>query len=429
MTYYTHEVFGISTSILQPSYVDRGNLDADIQKLLGRNTHIALRGESKCGKSWLRQKNVPNAIVVQCRLNKKVKDIFVEALANLGLSVHTEKTSSGSLKTSISASSEASVPILAKIKTALGLDYTSTVTDKSIYITNGVDDLRFFAEAINASGKRLVIEDFHYLHPIERRTFATDLKALWDYQTYVVIIGIWAENNLLLHLNPDLAARVEEKSIYWSNSELNAVLTKGSESMNIAFGKEICKSLITDSFGTVGILQKLTLSLLDAVNIERAIPGSPKIVDDQNAYLDVALAYADQLNALYQTFAARVAKGIRQRKRATGIYAHMLKVVMDSTDKELTDGLHTDTIFSQAKLRESRIQKANLRTILAKIDELQIDEEGRGLVISYDENKDDVSIVDKQLFLYRKYATVGWPWEKIIEDVAADDSRYSSEDE
>ncbi len=429
MTYHINEVFGISTSILQPSYVDRGNLDADIQRLLGRNTHIALRGESKCGKSWLRQKNLPEAIVIQCRLNKKVKDIFVEALANLGLSVQSEHTSSGAIKTSLSASSDVSIPLLSRIKVALGLDYTSTTTIKSIYISNGVDDLKFFAEAINESGRRLVIEDFHYLHPTERRAFATDLKALWDYKTFVVIIGIWAENNLLLHLNPDLAARVEEMSIYWSDPELKAVLSKGAESMNIVFSKDICSNLVADSFGTVGILQKLTLSLLDAANIERSIPGSPKLIESQSAYLDVALAYAEQLNALYQTFATRLAKGIRQRKRATGIYAHMLKVVMDSTDKELTDGLHTDTIFSKARQREPRIQKANLRIILAKIDELQVDEEGRGLVISYDENKDEVSIVDKQLFLYRKYATVGWPWEKIIEDVASDDSRYSNEDE
>ena len=81
----------------------------------------------------------------------------------------------------------------------------------------------------------------------------------------------------------------------------------------------------------------------------------------------------------------------------------------------------------KAKQQEPRIQKPNLRAILTKIDSLQVDDEGRGLVISYDENKDEVSIVDKQLFLYRKYATVGWPWENIIEDVALDDGSYQEE--
>ena len=427
MSYYTNEVFGIATNILEPSYVDRGRLDKDIQKLLSRDTHLALRGESKCGKSWLRQRNMPDAIVVQCRLNKKVKDIFIEALAILGLNYITETIKGGTTKTSITAETEGAVPLIGKIKAKLGFDTSFTSSEKSIPISNGLDDLRFIAEAINASGRRLVIEDFHYLRPAERRDFATDLKALWDYKTFVVIIGIWAENNLLLHLNPDLAARIEEKSIYWSEIELGEVLTKGSESLNIQISEGVSQALIKDSFGTVGILQRLTLSLLDEVDIERATPGNPKIISNLNAYMNVALAYAEQLNALYQTFASRLAKGIRQRKRATGIYAHMLKVVMDSSDKELTDGLHTDTIFLQAKQREPRIQKPNLRAILTKIDSLQVDDEGRGLVISYDENKDEVSIVDKQLFLYRKYATVGWPWENIIEDVALDDGSYQEE--
>jgi hypothetical protein len=45
------DVFGISASILEDSYVDRGEFDSEIQKYLSRDTHIALRGESKYGKS------------------------------------------------------------------------------------------------------------------------------------------------------------------------------------------------------------------------------------------------------------------------------------------------------------------------------------------------------------------------------------------
>ena len=45
----TSEVFGISNAILPDSYIDRGGLDEEIARLLTRPTHIALRGESKCG--------------------------------------------------------------------------------------------------------------------------------------------------------------------------------------------------------------------------------------------------------------------------------------------------------------------------------------------------------------------------------------------
>ncbi|HYB36934.1 MAG TPA: hypothetical protein VEF72_15080 [Mycobacterium sp.] len=50
------EVFGVSTKILPDSYVDRGDLDSKIAAYLERNNHIAIRGASKSGKSWLRRR-------------------------------------------------------------------------------------------------------------------------------------------------------------------------------------------------------------------------------------------------------------------------------------------------------------------------------------------------------------------------------------
>lgn len=49
-----HEVFGIQPAVREHSYIDRGSLDHEFAKLLERQqTHIAIRGASKSGKSWL----------------------------------------------------------------------------------------------------------------------------------------------------------------------------------------------------------------------------------------------------------------------------------------------------------------------------------------------------------------------------------------
>src|SRR4051794_19212749 len=90
--YRTSDVFGVSTEILNPSYVNRGDLDARLDVLLQRDTHIALRGESKCGKSWLRKKNIPDAIVVQCRMRKTVRDLYVDIFSQLGLQLISESS-------------------------------------------------------------------------------------------------------------------------------------------------------------------------------------------------------------------------------------------------------------------------------------------------------------------------------------------------
>lgn len=410
----THEVFGISTEILEHSYINRGSLDELIQRLLIRNTHIALRGESKCGKSWVRQRNFPDAIVVQCRLHKTVKDLYADALSQLGLSLVVEKTADKSVRGKLEAHEEIGVKILAKLELVQEIEGEGSSGTKSVPVGRDLTDLRFVSDIIRASGRRLVIEDFHYLSPAERKSFAFDLKALWDFKTYVVVIGIWAENNLLLWLNPDLAGRIEEVSVYWSNADLEAVLTKGSDALNVEFSQVVRTKIVEDSFGTVGILQAIALKALDEHQIfERKLTSQS--VDDVGKYDYAAATYADQLNPLYQTFAQRVAKGIRTRKDATGIYAHMLKVVLESDAQDLTRGIHIDTIFAKAHANEARIQKGNLRQILTKIDGIQVDDDGRGLILTFDQGKDEVSVVDKQLLTYCKYRTVQWPWAQLIE--------------
>lgn len=425
--YNSSEVFGVSREILGPSYVDRGDLDDRIQMLLGRDVHIALRGESKCGKSWLRQKNIPDAIVVQCRLNKTPKDLYSDALSQLGLRLNTTRSSTTGINTSLEATSEFGASILAKIKGVFSIAASHSQSETTIPVGRDLSDLRFVAEIIKSSGKRLVIGDFHYLSNSERKSFAFDLKALWDYGVFVVIIGIWAERNLILHLNQNLMGRIEELSIYWSDSDLLEVIQKGSAALNIEVQDDLAKRAISDCFGTVGILQKLILDTLDEYRLFRT-QSTLFHVDSMEKYESAAMRYADQLSGYFQNFADRVTKGIRERKNSTGIYAHTLKALIESDPAKLMRGIHTNEIFRITHARESRIQKGNLRQILHKLDGIQVDDAGRGLVICYDAGRDEVFVVDKQLLFYSRYATEKWPWERMIENSEEQELTYDADD-
>lgn len=200
----TNQVFGISPDVREYSYVDRGNLDEKCRTLLDRTTHLAVRGPSKSGKSWLRKKLLDNPIVVQCRLRKAVSDIYVDALSQLDIKLEVKESSEKAFKASISASGEMGAALLTKVglKASLGSDRTVDVDRAAV--AHDINDLRFVADIIKASDRKLIIEDFHYMSTSERRHFAFDLKTLWDYSVFVVIIGIWCESNLLLFLNSDL---------------------------------------------------------------------------------------------------------------------------------------------------------------------------------------------------------------------------------
>lgn len=411
----THDVFGVSNAVLSDSYVDRGDLDEEIRTLLERPVHVALRGVSKCGKSWLRQTVLPDANIVQCRLGKSVLDIYREALGELGVRLEVNTTSESTLTGKVLASGEAGIKLIAKAGLQMGLDYAEGDKTVTQPVSRDVNDLKFVAELIRISGRRLVIEDFHYLSIAEREKFAFDLKALWDFGVFVVIIGVWADQNMLLYLNPDLTARVQEVPIVWSKTDLREIFRKGGSALNITFASEIQEQAINDCYQNAGILQRLILDTLDQLKItEQTI--NPTHVSDLRALEAAELYYAEQLNPLYQQFARRVSAGIRKRQNATGIYAHAMAVILSASDQELTTGLSLDKIYDEAHKREPRIQKGNLRVVLERLEYLQVGDDGRGLVLAYNESSKEISVVDRQLLLYRKYSTVAWPWEELIRD-------------
>lgn len=417
------EVFGVSTFILPDSYVDRGALDEQIGRYLARDAHLALRGASKSGKSWLRQRVVPDAIVVQCRLGKTVLDIYKQALGELGIRLVVNQTDSQSLTGTVEASAEAGIKLVAKVAAKFGYQKVSAQSIMTEPISQDVHDLRFVADLLLESGRRLVIEDYHYLSDEERRKFAFDLKALWDYGVYLVIVGVWSDRNLLLHLNPDLTSRVREAAITWSSDDLRRIFAQGGEALNLCFSEELQTRAIADCYGNAGILQRLIVDTLDYLGIDEE-QDSRLLVQDLSALEHAELYYAEELNTVYQRFAQRVSSGIRTRSGSTGIYAHTLAVALAATDDELISGIHIDRIFVEAHAREPRIIKGNLRLALAKIEGLQVDSEGRGLVLSYAD--EHVRVVDQQLLLYRKYSTVRWPWEDMIQEAERTGEDFAS---
>lgn len=422
-----HEVFGIQPALSEHSYVDRGNLDKAFAKLLERRqTHIAIRGASKSGKSWLRQRVLKDPIVVQCRFQYTTLDIYRDALARLDIRLEVEQSSANKLGGKITASGEAGLKLIAKVQGAGEINYVHETAEKTKVVGKDTSDLEFIAALIRESGKTLVIEDFHYLPEAEQRKFAFDLKTLWDYQTFVVVVGVWISSNMLITLNPDLSDRMEELSVTWSLTELCQVLNKGCNVLNMRMKVAVSSLLAEISYGSVGLLQKLTLRYIDdELDITDGGPaGSEILLEDEGKVQDAAMHVADQLNQLYQNFARQVSEGIRRRANATGIYAHAMAAIMDADDQSLTEGLSAKRIHTAAHARQNRIQLPNLKSVLIKFPELQVDADGRGLVLAYDSQNELVSVVDRQLLLYRRYATVRWPWEEIIAEIGEKEEAF-----
>lgn len=427
---YTNEVFGVSPHINQYSYCDRSSLDGKFTRLLRRNVHIAIKGPSKCGKSWLRQKCLDDAILVQCRLGMTADDIYRQALSSLGVQFDIQKSSETNFSAELSGGGEFKVPFLAKAEAgASGSVEHNQGSSTSLDFVTSIQNLEFIATSIRDSGRRLVIEDFHYLDLETRAKLAFDLKTFWDYNCKVIIIGVWTQTNLLTYMNPDLTGRIEEISIEWTDDELRQVIDNGSQALKIQIDDNIKNDMICDSFGNVGILQSLLLRLVeDEAGIEETQDFNTLIVNPV-FYDNAAKGYANQLDGLYQQFAQTLSTGIRQRKKkSTGIYALSMEAIVNATDRQLMKGFSRDDIYTITNGKEPRIKKGNLKSVLKKLVELQRPETGRSLVISYDESIDSVFAIDLQLLFYRKHHTMKWPWEEMAEE-ARQQSLFEEDDE
>jgi hypothetical protein len=363
---------------------------------------------------------------VQCRLSYTALDIYRDALSRLDIKLELESSTSNALKGKIAASGEAGFKLIAKVAGSgeVASEYQASSKEKAV--GKDVNDLEFIASLIKLSGRILVVEDFHYLSIEEQRKFAFDLKTLWDYRTFVIVVGVWINENMLITLNPDLSDRIEELSVTWQPAELKQVFKKGCEKLGLRPLDSVSEELSKISYESVGLLQKLALRMIDdELGISGSAPtGTEIVIDKIPAVHDAAMHVSEQLNQLYQAFAKRVCDGIRTRKNATGIYAHAMAAVMAASDDALSSGLSAKQIHAVAHERQPRIQAGNLKVVLARFPELQVDEDGRGLVLAYDSQDEKIIVVDRQLLLYRKFATVKWPWEDLIHEVESEESAF-----
>ena len=174
-----NEVFGVSASIPKYTYVDRSGLDNRFKYGLQRDAHIVLHGGSKQGKTVLRRANLPetSSSVVQCRATTTCTQIYEQVLADIGVSivVNTTTTSSKGVEAGGKTGGTFGSSLFGSLKAEASLNATTDTSDSESRqsLATGVDNLKFVSESINRSGKRPIIEDFHYMPEEERRSWAS----------------------------------------------------------------------------------------------------------------------------------------------------------------------------------------------------------------------------------------------------------------
>lgn len=418
MTRTLSEVFGINTHVRPASYVDRGALDARFSYLLTTERHIAIHGDSKQGKSWLRDKALAAeaTLVVQTRIDSTPETLIQEALGLLGLVVEIERVEGREVqgRLNLAASSDVGIKFLAKARGELDVEAsvakTREVTTQAV--GQNISDLAWVASVIQASGKRFVIEDFHYASENQRRRFAFLLKALGEYGVPAIVVGVWAQDHLLTYYNGDLTGRVEDIRLQWTDAELHDVLRKGSAALNIEFSPSISDSIVRDAYENVGLLQQVTerLCLLEGVTEEQA---SLLKIDSQQS-LDLAKRQsAESMQGRYTAFADNFVRGMRRMSEGLEVYKHLLRSFTAASDLELLNGIDSADLLGRIDERsDASIRQGDLTQALERVDRLQSKINVTPPVITYDRDGRRVRLVDRTFLFYRNHRERPWPWDE-----------------
>jgi hypothetical protein len=410
------DVFGIRVNLDPQSYVDRGSLDERMTYLLSAARHIVIHGDSKQGKSWLRNRVLrpEEVIVVQCQPGTTSEQILKQALSVLGVRAELKRTDAGDYEGSIEISASGQMGI--KLITALGL--TAKLAGKasagrateSAPVGQTAGDLGWVARILAASERRLVIEDFHYVSEENKKDAAFLIKALGDYSVFLIIVGVWPHDHLLSYYNGDLEGRVEDIHLQWSNRELEEVLKRGATVLNIGISPGIRDAIIEDSYGNVGLLQRLAEAICRSEGVLREDPNGPYITAGPKLS-EARATVANSMRGRFEAFADNFVQGLRRLNEGHEAYKKLLKVVTLASDEELMSGLsRSDLLTRMSDDGSSKFPSNELSKALHRIDALQAKINIRPAILAYSRDTSLLRVVDKSFLFFRKYGNPSWPW-------------------
>jgi hypothetical protein len=381
--------------------------------------HVAIHGDSKQGKSWLRGRllDAADTVVVQCQVDSTPEAVFREALGVLGVRAEIKRTGVASYQgvLDFSAGGELGNLVIGKAK----VDAKAGVSggDERQLDTRPIGttpaDLSWVARTLKASERRLVIEDFHYVAEDNRKDFAFVLKALGDYGVNVIVVGIWPEDHLLTYYNGDLDGRVEDLRLLWSDEELDQVLVMGCAALNIELTDVLRAELVKDAYGNVGLVQRLAEQICLAASILEE--QKQKTTIDVGSELSKAReTVSDRMRARYDSFADDFVRGMKRMTRGLEVYKHMLRAFTSSKSDELLNGIDSKDLLSRIQEADpdATIRQSDLTQALDRIDRLQVKIGVHPQVLTYNRDRRRLFLADRSFLFYRQYGSPRWPWER-----------------
>lgn len=410
-----NQVFGIGCDLPKYTYVDRSQLDDRFKYLLLSQKHLVIYGSSKQGKSCLRKKVLDDT---QCTIVQCVPSMTCEGILQHILEVLNKPVPNGSNEkktnsriTRLAATIEAGcAKILGVISLNGNIEGTESIERSySFQFTGGYDkNIQYISKKLSEENKKLVLEDFHYLSDPTKKEFAFYLKAFYENKTFVLISGVWEEQNILSYYNGDLSGRVEEINITWTDPELNRVLARGAEALNITFFNKLTERIIECSFHNVGLVSRVAEKLCFIENILET-QEERKIISNYNSLKIARTSLVKEMARRYDKIEDVFKSGTSDNYNHFCFY-QIFRVITELDKKSLLEGIHRRDLHQRIRYFDKTITEECLKKTLDELETLQSEKKISPMLITYNRSMHEIILTDREFLFYREYGDVKWEW-------------------
>lgn len=408
-------VFGI-TRDLPLNYIAREPVDGKLTRELAAKHHVVIYGSSKQGKTSLRKHclNEDDYILIQCSNKSDLSDLHGAILKRAGFEItqSTKKSASGknkiiiSLKAIVKATffgvgSQVEGSGTSEDEQSTGTDITTAPLEIDM---DDVNDVIAALKIINFN-KWIVMEDFHYLPYEIQRDFSIELKAFHESSKITfIIVGVWLEDNRLIVYNGDLTGRViSVNADKWDNEDLEKVIKKGSDLLNVTFNPIFVSDLISLARESVYVVQESCSRACAVQHIHATCAVKTEVGLGLNVG-DIVKEVVDQQSARYNGFLKNFADGFQDTELE--MHKWLLYPILTSDIEILKDGLKfrdIKAVLLSKHPRERDLNPGNITQSLQSSASLQVKKNIMPIIIDYDQTTRTLHVVDKGFLIWLQH--------------------------
>lgn len=413
-----NEVFGVSPNQVL-SYIVRDKIDTKFNESLETGNHIVVYGASKQGKTALVSRYLPynDNIVVRLTPNTNISDIYSSVLRQVGIEIEISNQSESSTAMSATAGIKAKAKVLIFGEGEANASGTLSSGDKQSKTYQTIPFNLALAQDVSellhkvSFNKKIILENFHYLDEEKQRELSFDLRTFQETRIIFVILGVWRKKDKLRTYCPDLTDRVDDVPVEpWESEDFRKVIKKGAEELNISFSESIVAKFITNSFGSIGVLQELLRVCCSQADVNRTQVGHCRhIANDSSA--DAALdekcnEYREtHQQALELLASGNVTHSKGKEKAPLHLPYYLVRVIAKKGYDGILGGLSRSDITEGIKAihhRPGDVRPSDISNLLHNLSSLQFKKKLNPPLVDYDQGKRQLFAIDSTFFYFLK---------------------------